>query len=781
MLYRQIPGYAQLPMRFEPNVGQAPATVRYWSRGQDYSVALTDRGVIIALRQGVAIGPAKRGSATAKSTAPEEHTFVRLSLAHANTHPHLRAEHPQSSVSNYFIGSDHANWHSHVPNYAAVRYQQVYPGIDWVVYGNPRRLEYDLILAPQADPGQIRLKIAGAEPLSLNDNGDLLIGTGDKTLRQIKPVIYQSTAGGERHYIEGHYVIDHRQISFALSRYDHNRELIIDPDFVYSTYLGGTGNDSATAIAVDFPGNAYVAGNTTSADFPTLDGFQSKMAGSTQNDVFVTKFDSGSGMPVYSTYLGGSGNDLATAIAVDSGGNAYITGNTTSTDFPTLNPFQATNHAHNGYPSNAFVTKLNAGGNVLVYSTYLGGSGSQSSTQSDTANALAVDGSGNAYIAGQTDSADFPTLNPFQATNNNGDSAAGSNAFVTKLNPTGNALVYSTFLGGRFSDKALGIAVDSSGNAYIVGAAGSTDFPTLNPFQATNNAVVPVEYLGHNFTAFLTKLNATGTALVYSTYLGGSAGETASGIAVDSAGSAYVAGTTESNDFPTLNAFQALNHEASNGATADAFLTKFNADGSALAYSTYLGGSGEDRASGVAVDHAGNATVVGSTRSTDFPTAEPLQPADNGATAGTNVAFVSQFNAAGNALTFSTYIGGAGDVYVFNPTSLGEAIGDSANAVAVDSIGDIYVAGIAGSSDFPTSKAYQDTNRAYATSHNSNAFVAKIEKAPPLLVATQPPTSAGGGGGGAMGWGLISALGLALFVQFRSRRWVWQRFTAKAL
>jgi hypothetical protein len=767
MIYRQIPGYAQLPMRFEPNVGQAPATVRYWSRGQDYTVALTDSGAIITLRQGATIGRLKGDSATAKSAAPEKQTVVRLSLSHANRHPHLRAEQPQSSVSNYFIGSDHTKWYSHVPNYAAVRYQQVYPGIDWVVYGNPQRLEYDLILAPQADPGQIRLRIAGAEPLSLNDNGDLLIGTGDKTLRQIKPVIYQNTAGGERRHIEGHYVIDHRQVSFALGRYDHNRELIIDPDFVYSTYLGGTGNDSATAIAVDFPGNAYVAGNTTSADFPTLDGFQSKMGGSNQNDIFVTKFDSGSGMPVYSTYLGGSGNDLATAIALDSSGNAYVTGNTTSTDFPTLNPFQATNHARNGYPSNAFVTKLNVGGNVLVYSTYLGGSGSQSSTQSDTANAIAVDSTGSAYIAGQTDSADFPTLNPFQATNNNGGSALGSNAFVTKLKPAGNALVYSTFLGGSISDKALGIAVDGSGNAYIVGATGSTDFPTLNPFQATNNAVVPVEYLGHNFTAFLTKLNATGTALVYSTYLGGSASETASGIAVDGAGSAYVAGTTVSNDFPTRNAFQAMNHEASNGATADAFLTKFNADGSALAYSTYLGGSGEDRASGVAVDHEGNATVVGSTRSADFPTALSLQPADNGATAGTSVAFVSQFSPTGNVFTFSTYLGGSGDVYAFDPTSLPEAIGDSANAVAVNSIGDIYVAGIAGSADFPTSKAYQNTNRAYATSHNSNAFVTKIEKVRPILVATQLPRL---GGGGAIGWGLISALGLTLFVQFRPRQ-----------
>ena len=771
MVYRQIPGYARLPMRFEPNVGQAPATVRYWSHGQDYTVALTDRGAVIALRQRAAIGRPKRGSAPAKSTAPEKQTLVRLSLAHANRHPHLRAEQPQSSVSNYFIGSDPTKWLSHIRNYAAVRYQQVYPGIDWVVYGNPQRLEYDLILAPQADPGQIRLEIAGAQPLSLNDNGDLLIGTGDNTLTQVKPVIYQSTAGGERRYVEGHYVIDHRQISFALGRYDHSRELIIDPDFVYSTYLGGTGNDSATAIAVDFPGSAYVAGNTTSADFPTLDGFQSRIGRSNRQSVFVTKFDSGSGMPVYSTYLGGSGNDLATAIAVDGGGNAYVTGNTTSTDFPILNPFQATNHAHNGYPSNAFVTKLNAGGNVLVYSTYLGGSGSHSSTQSDTATAIAVDSSGNAYVAGRTDSADFPTLNPYQAKNNNGGSVVGSNAFITKLNPAGNGLIYSTFLGGSFSDTALGIAVDSSGNAYIVGATGSTDFPTLNPFQPTNNAVVPIEFLGHNFTAFLTKLNATGTALVYSTYLGGSASETASGIAVDNAGSAYVAGTTESNDFPTLNAFQAVNHEASNGAKADAFLTKFNADGSALAYSTYLGGSGEDRAYGVAVDDAGNATVVGSTQSADFPTAKPLQPADNGATAGTSVAFVSQFNAAGNALTFSTYLGGSGDVYVFHPTSLAEAIGDSANAVAVDSIGDIYVAGIAGSGDFPTSNAYQNTNRAYATSHNSNAFVAKIEKARPIVVATQLPTPVRGGGG-ATGWGLISALCLALVVQSRSRRWV---------
>ena len=740
--HRPTAGYGELPMRFEPNVGQAPAPVKYLSQAQDYSVALTAGEAIIGLRRGAAV-PA----------------FLRLSLVHANTNPQLRAERLQPSVSNYFVGNDRAKWHGNVANYAAVRYQQVYPGIDWVVYGNPQRLEYDLILAPQADPGPIKLEITGAD-LSLSDDGDLLIKVGDETLRQLKPVVYQSAADGEQRRVPGHYALDHRQISFVLGPYDHDRQLIIDPTFVYSTYLGGTGGDEGNAIAVDSAGNAYVAGSTSSSDFPTAGAIQSARGGVSGANAFVTKFNAdGSGL-VYSTYLGGSGFDTAVGIAVDSSGSAYVTGSTTSTDFPTLNPFQATNHAANPGVSNAFITKLNAAGTALEYSTYLGGSGASDSAESDSAAAIAVDSSGNAYVAGRTNSKDFPTLNPFQAMNKNGGSVAGSNAFITKLNAAGSALIYSTYLGGSFSDAALGIAVDGAGDVYVVGQTGSTDFPTLNPFQATNNAASPVNYLGHDFTAFLTKFNAAGTALVYSTYLGGSGSDGASGIAVDSAGSAYVAGATSSTDFPTLGSFQAVNHAAGTGAT-NVFVTKFNADGSALVYSTYIGGSGNDRANGIAVDGTGNVSVVGTTQSTDFPTVEPIQSTNNGVKFGTSVAFISQLKATGDALTFSTYLGGSGDEYVFTPTALAEALGDEGNAVAVDTAGNIYVVGTAGSGDFPTSNPYQKTNLAYSTSHYSNAFVARITLGP-VPTATGSYVTANSGGGGALGWGLIGVLGLVV-------------------
>jgi Beta-propeller repeat len=769
--HRQVAGFGNLPIRFEPNVGQAPPQIEYSARGQGYFLAITEQGAILTLRPGT--GPENAGKSAAHVitlSASRQVARLRLYPMHASPRPRIIAERQLASVSNYFIGNDPSRWHSNVANYAAVRYEQQYPGIDWLIYGNPQHLEYDFVVAPHSDPRRIRLRIEGADSLSLNDDGDLLIRIHDQIIRQLKPVIYQTAADGARHGIDGRYVLLHGHVAFALGDYDHSRQLVIDPAFVYSTYLGGSGGDAAAAIAVDGEGNAYVAGVTSSTDFPTVNPFQAtnQSASATHSsNAFVTKLNAEGSQLVYSTYLGGSGVDTASGIAVDSVGNVYVVGSTSSTDFPTAAPFQATNHAVSpaNYPTNAFVTKLSAAGDALVYSTYLGGSGPKGTEATyDGANAIAVDSAGNAYVVGQTASSDFPTLNPFQATNHTGGSVIGSNAFITKFNAAGSALVYSTYLGGSFSDGASAIAVDSAGSAYVVGSAGSTDFPTVAPFQATNNAAgagLPAQFLGHFPTAFLTKFNPAGSALVYSTYLGGSCQDWAAGVAVDGDGNAYVAGATCSTDFPTVNPLQSTNHAVVPGTNPfNAFIAKVNAAGNGLVYSTYLGGSIDDRAGAIAVDSAGNAYVAGLTFSHDFPLAQPLQDMNNGAADVAANAFVSVLNATGSALMFSTYLGGSGSVAAAKEGGV-----DSAAALAVDSMGNLYVAGVTYSTNFPTAMAFQTTNKSTATAATSGtAFVTKIAADP------DDPAPRGTGGGGALGWELIGILGCAASYRICARR-----------
>jgi len=407
--------------------------------------------------------------------------------------------------------------------------------------------------------------------------------------------------------------------------------------------------------------------------------------------VFVTKFNPTGGALVYSTYLGEGG--WGYGIAVDSAGNAYVTGGAVA-DFPiTPGAFQPT---YAGGGSDAFVTKLNPTGSALVYSTYLGGSSSW-----DQGNGVAVDSVGNAYVTGYTESADFPiTPGAFQPAYGGGD----RDTFATKLNPTGSALVYSTYLGGSGEDVGTGVAVDSAGNAYLTGYTGSTDFPTTpGAFQTTHNGV---------WDAFVTELNPPGSALVYSTYLGGSGyWNLGSGIAVDGASNAYVSGTTNSTDFPTTaNVVQ-----PAYGGNSDAFVSKLNPTGSALVYSTYLGGSGGDTSGGIAVDSQGNAYVTGNTYSTDFPTTtNAVQPANG----GNSDAFVVKLNPTGSALLYSSYLGGCCSEYGFG--------------IAVDSAQNVYVTGETDSPNFPTMNPFQP---ALGATWATNAFVTKTS------VPTETPTT----------------------------------------
>ncbi len=553
--------------------------------------------------------------------------------------------------------------------------------MDLVYYGNQQQLEHDFIVAPGADPGSIRIGFEGAETISLDSQGDLVLASHSAEVQLKKPVVYQEV-GKVRREILGRYVLKGaHQVGFNVVGYDASKPLVIDPILVYSTYLGGA--SVGTGVKVDSAGSAYVVGQTYWANFPITSGaFQTNIG--VNGNSFVLKMNAAGTALVYSTFLGGSGPDYAMDIAVDSAGSAYVTGTTFSSNFPTTpGAFQTT---FNSDYASGFVSKLSADGSALVYSTYLGGS-----SGCDYTNDIAVDSAGSVYVTGGTTSTDFPTTSgAFQMSFGALPMCFGStltrNAFVTKLSTDGSALAYSTYLGGSGYDGGAGIKVDSAGSAYVTGATTSTNFPTTaGAFQTTINGAQ---------NAFVTKLNAAGSALVYSTYLGGNgsdaAGGNGNGIAVDSAGSAYVTGATTSTTFPTIaGAFQ-----TTLGGNQNAFVSKLSADGSALIYSTYLGRSGPDGGAGIAVDSAGSAYVTGDTSSTTFPTtADALQATYGG---GGLDAFITKLNPNGSALIYSTYLGGGG--------------WDGSQGIAVDSAGSAYVAGFTESTNFPiTSNALQNT------------------------------------------------------------------------
>ena len=684
--------YGKLPLSFEENQGQVYEKVKFLSRGSGYTLFLTPTEAVLTLSAQSAKNEDRRATRTARRSPRTRRTVLRMKLVGANPLAQVAGLEELPGKSNYFIGSDSSKWRTNINTYAKVKYREVYPGIDLVYYGNQRQLEYDWIVSPGAKTEDIRFAIEGAKTTSIDLNGDLVLAVTGGDVRLHKPVVYQET-DGVRHNVVGSYVKKtNQEIGFRLAEYDPAKPLVIDPVLVYSTYLGGSEDDRGYAIAVDSSGNAYVTGYTISTNFPTANALQPSLGvGGFElgGDAFVTKFNATGSALVYSTYLGGNELDWGHGIAVDSSGNAYVTGVTNSTNFPAANPVRP---ASSGLMMDAFVTKINSTGSALIYSSHLGGN------RFDSGDGIAVDSSGNAYITGITESTNFPTANPLQPTyggnqdafvtkfNATGsalvystylggsdvDSVGGgiavdssgnaygaggtystnfptanaiqpirggpglfpSDAFVTKFNPSGTALVYSTYLGGNEAEFGARIAVDSSGNAYVTGSTNSTNFPTANAIQPTlrgGPGIYPDD-------AFVTKFNPSGTALVYSTYHGGSGGvEMGFGIAVDSSGNAYVTGCTDSTDFPTANALQ----PAYGGGHIDAFLTKFNSSGSALVYSTYLGGNELDQGFGIAVDSSGNAYLTGHTDSTNFPTVNPRQPAYGG---GYHDAFITKID-----------------------------------------------------------------------------------------------------------------------------------------
>ncbi|MEE8405254.1 MAG: SBBP repeat-containing protein [candidate division Zixibacteria bacterium] len=609
-----------------------------------------------------------------------ETMMIKASFVGANLNPHIIGVNMIDYKCNYFIGNDPNKWQTDVPNYSAVMYEEIYGGIDLKYYGNGTQMEYDFIVSPGADYSQIKIQYEGAESISINDNGELVVTTKWGEVIEQRPVIYQ-IENNNRIQIDGKYLNQSdNSFGFEISGYNPALPLVIDPVLSYSTYLGGSDNEIGQGIAVDASGAAYVIGITISTDFPTFNPYQGTFQGST--DAFVTKLSSSGNSLIYSTYLGGSDFEDGQGITVDASGAAYITGETDSPDFPILNAFQGTFQGIN----DAYVAKLNSSGG-LVYSTYLGG------TNYDFALGIAIDDSGAAYVTGTTYSTDFPMLNPYQGTHLGGL----TDIFVTKLNIAGDSLVYSTYLGGSHTDDTYDIAVDASGSAYITGWTRSVDFPTLNPFQDT---------LKGKFDVFVTKFSSSGNSLVYSTYLGGSSdNDYGHGIAVDATGAAYVTGETDSPDFPMFNAYQGTYQ----GGTKDVFVTKISSSGDSLVYSTYLGGSGRDVGFGISIDSSGVACIAGNTSSSDFPMLNPYQ----GTYQGISDVFVTKLSSSGGGLVYSTYLGGA-DV-------------DNCFGLAVDTSGAAYVTGYTWSTDFPTLNPYQGTHQVGLI----DAFVTKFSEESP--------------------------------------------------
>ena len=921
--------YGKLPLRFEANRGQTDPQVKFLSRGPGYDLFLTATEAVLTLRKSQSQQQDKSGVATdkdASTVSTHETAVLRLKMIGANAGGGVEGQEELSGKVNYLIGNEPAKWHANIPIYGKVYYKEIYPGVDMIYYGNQQQLEYDFVLAPHADPRSVKFNLEGAQQLKVDGKGDLVITIDHSEVRLRKPLIYQVGDQGERNEVRGSYGLRGSEISFKVKNYDARKALIIDPVLSYSTYFGPAA--SALAIAVDASGNAYLTGSATSAIFPTTAGSLKPSSSQDIPDAFVTKLNSSGTALVYSTFLGGSSQDVGNGIAVDSSGNAFVTGDTQSANFPTVNPIRSSTSNFlqtvdtGGHWSGQFIGPPNGVVNVLVvdplapntmyagmgsnggggvykttdgglnwiglntgvtnancpalvidpatpstlyaslvpnnspgsglYKSVDGGStwtiltnglsgvtvsalaidplspstvyagasfiglykstnsgaswtnsstgitfGGISSIAVDPANSaivyasaggggvfkttngagnwgqvntgltnttirvLKIDSASNVY-AGSSGGGLFKSTNgggnwsPLNnglptftfvsslALNSNGSTIfmgtldgkiyksidgggswtisyetltrtsfnslitnptnssvlyAGAairndplndhEAFIAKLNPTGSALVYSTYLGGDKDDTGRGVAVDSAGKAYVTGQTSSPTFPLAAAVQST---------LKGTADAFVTVMSPAGTALVYSTFLGGDNSETANAIAIDGGGNAYVTGNTLSTNFPLANAFQSTLGGQFSG---DAFATKFSSTG-ALAYSTYLGGDGTDVGNGVAADSSGNAYITGLTTSTNYPTANAIQPS-NGGSAGD--AFVTKLNNLGSSLIYSTYLGGSNI--------------DSGRGIAIDSAGNTYVTGFTNSAEFPVVAGALRTKSAFYTTTNS--------------------------------------------------------------
>ena len=734
---RALAGRAKLPLAFEPNQGQASAPVSYLARGAGYGLYLTPQQAILSL-----------GGASAHSgTQGTPRADVRMSLEGVSSDVKIEAADPLPGKTNYFRGNDPSRWVRNVPTFARVQYAAVYPGIDLVYYGKQGQLEYDFDVRAGANPNQIRLGLSGVDSVVVSADGGLQLSTQGREIRWNKPVIYQEV-NGRRRPVEGRFqLLAENRVGFALGVYDRSRDLVIDPILAYASYFGGSGAEMNPQVAVDLSASIYIAGTTTSTGttFPTepcggtlppqpvcpkLNGTDT----GTSSDVFVSKLDQFGSTVLYTTYLNGedlvpsvglglaTGDDSSAGLAVDSQGNVYITGTTTSTDFPTTsNAFQSAPKTPG--VAHVFLTKLDSTGAGLLYSSYLSGS------NADNAMALAADNTGHAYILGWTQSVtagDFPTGTSFQPSANGATRLYFVSKFDTTTTVANQSLVFFSYLGdstnpAKEADGVVcaqlpcgGIALDTNGNAFVAVGTKFTNLPAVNSYQSTNH--------GGASDAYEAKITPDGASILFATYLGGSGDDTANAIAVDGSGNTYIAGSTTSSDFPAGTTKLPMS-----GGGQDAFLAKLNDPTTGpvtLTYTAVVGGSGTDIANGIIVDSAANALITGSTNSSNFPT----PTATIGSNGGSTDAFLLKLATGSSALTTfvsSQLLGGTGT--------------DRPTGVALSPNGGAVVVGETNSSDFPTQSQYVGvTPLRTALSGPSDAFLANFGPQTDLMITVLP-------------------------------------------
>jgi len=712
--------FSNLPLTFEANRGQTSASAKFIARGSGYSTFLTTGGLVLSLRSSKTVSPQAIEKGFPSDSSPSSRSILEFNLMGATQNPMIVGENEQTGRVNYFIGKDPKGWHTNVPTYARVRYKNVYPGIDLVYYGNHRQLEYDFEVSASANPNLIQFEIKGANQIQLDHSGNLILTINGGDLHFESPVVYQQSQG-KRLPLQGGYVLkDATHVGFSVAHFDPTKPLVIDPVLVYSTYLGGRGDDEPHGIAIDSTGSIYVAGDTDSPDFPgtSVSSLYFGMA-----HAFVAKLNASGSSLVYADYLGGDAADAASALVLDSADEVYLTGITSSDDFPTVLPYQAALLGTN----NAFLSKMSADGSTLLYSSYLGGNGSDESTS------IALNTSGNIVVGGLTSSTNFPVANPFQSfmLPNQGE-VYGNYGFLTEFSSTGASLAYSTYFGGSsmvvqtcwngpcwFPPFSIitGLALDAGGNAYVAGYTNTYDFPVSTGAYNTTNTI------GNNTAVgFVSKFDTSGS-LAYSSYLYGSGGAQTNleAITVDASGSAYVAGTTTSDGTFPITSTTICDPGVYGLGCSYTFVTKFDPTGSSLLYSTFLGPNNNAAPQAIALDAGNDAYILGMTWTCDsFAMVNGIESCED---AGSSDLLLVEIDPTGGTELFATYLGGAQD-------------SEYPAGIALDSAGNIYVGGETFSGDFPTTEgAYQDT-----LNGTSNAFVVKISPEPAPGVSVSPFT-----------------------------------------
>jgi hypothetical protein len=765
--------FAALPLAFEQNQGQTDPQVKYMARAGGYTLYLTSSDTVFSfastsskpmsrpkqmmeqrlLGYSRATHKVIRRQPTQNRPSPSSVASVRMHIVNGSPAANVEGRDLLSGKVNYFIGNNPHNWHKNVPEFARVSYSGIYPGVDLVYHGQQKELEFDFIVAPNANPAPIDLSFSGTQHMRTDAAGNLLLASAAGEIMLHKPVAYQQQ-NVTREMVDARFVLkSNHEVGFVLGSYDHSRELVIDPSLSYATYIGGNGDDEAYGIALDSGGNSYITGESDSSS-----GFPGGNPSAGGYDAFVVKINA-NGTLGYTTFVGGSGDDLGSSIAVTftPAGVAYVAGITTSTDLPvSAGAAQSTSGSAAGANcttgtgtapcTDGFIFQLDSTG-APAYVTYLGGN------NDDGAFGIAIDGSGNAYVTGFTFSANFPLQSALYSALN--DDVASNppfeDAFVTEVNPTGTAWVYSTYLGGENNDFGAGIAVDFNDNAYVTGGTYSTDFPT------TTGAFQTICGTDGNCNAgsgkifsdvFVTKLAAGGGTLSYSTYLGGGSDDTGLAVNLDAAANVYVTGQTTADNtnfvtdnFPIVGGFQTTYGNGTSSAGSNAFVSELNPAGqgsSDLLYSSYLGGSTADAGLGIAVDNQGNAYVTGSTLSSDFPTVAAFQATLN----GNSDAFITHVAPGGASLTYSSYLGGPGDENFDSSTQ--SFLGGAVTLYSLGSFGTYLTGTTSSSTGFPvTGSPLQATYGGGPF----DAFTATVTTADFTISATTPTSVAPGASG----------------------------------